>query len=163
MILMRIPNTSGLPLIVMCPPKEWKVIVPVSSPFWFNNTSRSSQKVSSHVIWKAEILIEEDTRNTVQRTMTYFSVPFKVGSLGPPTVLSVSISCPSYFSWISSMVWNLFPFKGDFSLGESQKSQGTKSGLRKAESSGWFDVSPKNSAQAVMYERACCHDEAANH
>ena len=27
------------------------------------------------------------------------------------------------------MVWNLFLFKGDFSLGKSQKSQGTKSGL----------------------------------
>ena len=27
------------------------------------------------------------------------------------------------------MVWNLFPFKGDFSLGKSQKSQGAKSGL----------------------------------
>ena len=27
------------------------------------------------------------------------------------------------------MVWNFFPFKGDFSLGKSQKSQDTKSGL----------------------------------
>ena len=33
------------------------------------------------------------------------------------------------FSWISSMVWNLFYFKGEFSFGESQKSQGAKSGL----------------------------------
>ena len=33
------------------------------------------------------------------------------------------------FSWISSMVWNLFPFKDDFSFGKSQTSQGAKSGL----------------------------------
>ena len=31
------------------------------------------------------------------------------------------------------MVWNLFPFKGDFCFGKSQKSQGTKSGLQ----GGW--------------------------
>ena len=31
------------------------------------------------------------------------------------------------------MVWNLFPFKGDFSFGKSQKSQGTKYGLQ----GGW--------------------------
>ena len=33
----------------------------------------------------------------------------------------ITISCPVLFSWISSMVWNLFPFKGDFSFGKSQK------------------------------------------
>ena len=50
--------------------------------------------------------------------------------------LGTSHSSPSQhqllivFSWISSMVWNLFPFKHDFSLGKSQKSQGTKSGLK---------------------------------
>ena len=42
------------------------------------------------------------------------------------------------------MVWNLFPFKGDFSLGKRQKSQGTKSDRSRAESPGWFDVLPKN-------------------
>ena len=31
------------------------------------------------------------------------------------------------------MVWNLFPFKGEFRLGRSQKSQGAKSGLER----GW--------------------------
>ena len=58
------------------------------------------------------------------------SVPFKLGTLGPHTVLPVTISCPIVFSWISSTVWNLFPFKGDFSFGESHKLQGTKSGLK---------------------------------
>ena len=36
---------------------------------------------------------------------------------------------PVLFSWISSKVWSLFPFKGDFSFEKSQKSQGTKSRL----------------------------------
>ena len=36
-------------------------------------------------------------------------------------------------------------------------------GCRVAESPGWFDVSPKNSAGDVMHERAHCGDEAANH
>ena len=57
------------------------------------------------------------------------SVPFKVGTLGPHTVLPIAISCPVVFSWISLMVWNLCPFKGDFSLGKSRTSQGAKSGL----------------------------------
>ena len=34
---------------------------------------------------------------------------------------------------------------------------------RGAESPGWFDVLPKNSARDVMHERVHCHDEAANH
>ena len=95
---------------------------------------RSVQKVSSHVICKVETLIEEDTRNKKHCTQDNdASVPFKVGALGPHTVLPVTISCPTLFSWISSMVWNLFPFKGDFSFGKSQKSLGTKSGLQR----GW--------------------------
>ena len=57
------------------------------------------------------------------------SHPFKVVTLGLHTVLLVAISCPIIISWISFMVWNLFPFKGDFSFGISQKSQGTKFGV----------------------------------
>ena len=56
------------------------------------------------------------------------SVPFKVGTSGPHTVLPNAISCPVIFSCISSMVWNLSPFKGDFSFGKSQQSQGAKFG-----------------------------------
>ena len=61
------------------------------------------------------------------------------------------------------MVWSLFPFKGHFNFGKSQKSQGAKSGCRGAESPGWFDVSPKISAGDVMHEWARCWDEAAHH
>ena len=57
------------------------------------------------------------------------SLLFKVCSLGPHTVFPIAISCPMVFSLISLVVWNLFPFKGVFSFGKSQKSQGTKSGL----------------------------------
>ena len=61
------------------------------------------------------------------------------------------------------MVWNLFPVKGDFSFGKSQKSRVPNLGCRGAESPGWFDVSPTNSAGDVMQEQACCPNEAANH
>ena len=33
-----------------------------------------------------------------------------VGTLGHHTFLPIAISCPIVFSWISLMVWNLFPF-----------------------------------------------------
>ena len=44
-------------------------------------------------------------------------------------VLPIAITCPIKYSWISSTVWNLFPFKDEFSFGKSQKPQGTKSEL----------------------------------
>ena len=89
--------------------------------------------------------------------------PLQSKHLGTWPVLPVTISCSIIFSWISSTVWNLFPFKGDFSFGKSQKSQGAISRLQGADSPGWFDVSPKNSAQEVIHERAHCCNEAANH
>ena len=86
----------------------------------------SAQKVSSHIIWKKRY-----KKHCTQDNDS--SVPFKVGTLGPHTVLPITITCPVLFSWISLMVWNLFHFKGDFSFGKSQKSQGAKSGLQ----GGW--------------------------
>ena len=59
--------------------------------------------------------------------------------------------------------WNLFPFKDDFSFGKSQKSQGTQSGHRGAESPGRLDVSPKNFVRDSMHERTHCCVEAAGH
>ena len=65
--------------------------------------TRSVQKVSSHMIWKIEIFIEEDTRDKKHCTKdNNASVPFKVGTLGPHTVLPIAISCPVVFSWIYS-------------------------------------------------------------
>ena len=61
------------------------------------------------------------------------------------------------------MVWNLLPFKSDFTFGKSQKSQGTNLSCRGAESPGRFDVLSENSARDVMDELTHCPDEAANH
>ena len=60
----------------------------------------------------------------------YTVVPFKVGTLGPHIVLPITIICPVVFSWISSMVWNLFPFKGDFSFGKSRSHRAPNMGCR---------------------------------
>ena len=93
--------------------------------------TRSVQEISGHLIWKIDTFIEEDTRYRIHCTQDNDNalVPFRVGTLGPHTVLQITISCSVIFCWISSMVWNLFPLKGDCSFGKSQKSQGTKSGL----------------------------------
>ena len=88
----------------------------------------SVQNVSIYVIWKIETFFWRRYKKHCTQDSDA-SVPFQVGTLGPHTVLPLTISGPFWFSWISLMVWNLFPFKGDFSLGKSQKSQGTKSGL----------------------------------
>ena len=47
------------------------------------------------------------------------------------------------FSWISLTVWNLFPYKSDFSFGKSQKSQGAKSGLYVGWVTWMIDILPK--------------------
>ena len=72
------------------------------------------------------------------------SVSFKVGTLGPHTVLPITISYPVVFSWISLTAGNLFPFEDDFSLGKGQKLKGAYLGWRGAESPGWSDVLPKH-------------------
>ena len=60
------------------------------------------------------------------------------------------------------MVWNLFPFKGDFSFRKSQGPRAPNLGCRGSESPGWFDILPKNSALDMMCEWVHCCDEAAN-
>ena len=57
------------------------------------------------------------------------------------------------------MVWNLFLFKGDFSVGNSQKSQGTKSGLSHLGNL----IFCKNLCTRHGYEQMCCCFGAANH
>ena len=94
-----------------------------------------------------------DTRNIP-------SVPFKVGTVGPHTALPIAISWPIIFSWVSSIVSNLFPFKGDFSFGKNQKLQGTKSGCRGGGSPGWFDVSQKTNKQNKTKTNLCTRPDA---
>ena len=71
-------------------------------------------------------------RYKIQETLytgQWFLRPLQSRHMWPHTVLPIAISCSVVFSWISSMVWNFFPFKGDFSFGKRQKFQGSKSGL----------------------------------
>ena len=71
----------------------------------------SVQKVCSHVIRKIETFIEEDTRYKKQCTQdNATSVPVKVGTLGPHTVLLIAISCPFIFSWLKDSLKSL-PFQ----------------------------------------------------
>ena len=62
-------------------------------------------------------------RYKIQETLyigTDASVTYTVGTLGPHTVLPITISCPITFSWNSSIVWNLFPFKWFLVLGKAR-------------------------------------------
>ena len=105
----------------------------------------------------------EDTRYKKHCTQgSDASVPFKVGTLGPHTVLPVSISCPVIVSRISLMVWNLFP-KVILVLGKARSCRVPNLGCKEIESPGWFDGLPKNSAWNMMHKWACCRDEAANY
>ena len=91
-------------------------------------------------------------------------VPFKVGTLGPHTILSSTISCPIVFNWISWMVWNLFSFKDDFSFWEKKKVAGCQiRALRGMNHLGDLMFCQKNSAWDMMHEDIRCCDEAANH
>ena len=87
---------------------------------------KSVQKVTSH---EKETFIEATRYKKCSTWHNDSSVPFKAESLGPHTILPIAISCPTLFSWMSSTAWNLFPFKGDFSFGKSQKSQVSKFGM----------------------------------
>ena len=124
---------------------------------------RSVQKVSSQGIWKRETFIKEDTRykkNCIQDNDA--SVPFKLGTLGPHTVLPIAISCPVVISWISSSeIFSLS--KVVLVLGKARSHRAPNLGCRGAESPGWFDVSPKNSARDVVHEQECCCDDAGSH
>ena len=48
-------------------------------------------------------------------------------------------------------------------LGKARNCRVPNVGCRRAESPGWFDVSPKNSTRDVMHEQAIYCEEAANH
>ena len=89
------------------------------------------------------------------------SVTFKVGTLGPHTVLPVTISCPVIFFWISSTAWNLFPFKNDFSFGKSQSCMVSDLGC--GELSHLGDVMfCLEAAWDVRHERVLCHGAVAH-
>ena len=90
------------------------------------------------------------------------SVPFKVVTLGPHTVLPIAISCLVVFSSISLTVWNLFSFKADISFGKPRSHRAPNLGYRGAELPGWFYVSLKNSSWNTINDCLHCGDEAAD-
>ena len=94
--------------------------------------------VSSHVIWKIEKCTEDAGYKKHCPCDNEASVPFKVGALGPPTVVLVTISCPVVFSWMSLMVWNLFLFKCDFISGKDRRCRVSHLGCSGAESITWM-------------------------
>ena len=98
---------------------------------------RSVQKTSCHVMWKIETFIEEDTRYKKHCTQgNDASVPFKVGILGPHTVLPVAIAAPLYFP--ESHWWSaISPLsKVILVLGKARSHRAPNLGCRGAESPG---------------------------
>ena len=124
----------------------------------------SVQEVPSHVLWKTETFIEEDTQETLYRGQWHLS-PLQSRHLGASHSFPNcrQLPHPSYIpeshqrSEISSLskvilVW-----------GKGRSHRAPNLGCTGAESPGWFDVLPKISAPDVMNEWACCCDEATNH
>ena len=92
----------------------------------FPKTKITFERVISDLQWnsgKQDGAADGDWENCVRSQGAYYEQDWDV------TVFPVTIRCPVIFSWVLLMVWNLFPFKGDFSFGKSQKLQDTKSGL----------------------------------
>ena len=140
---------------------------------------RYAQKVSSHVLWKIERFWR---RREIQETLyigQWHLSRFQSGHLGTshssPSVSSTvqnplqnpllesPLAALSYFSesyqWseISSFLTLILV------LGKPRSHRAPNLGFRGAESPGWFNVLPKNSAWNMIHEQAHCHDEAANH
>ena len=103
---------------------------------------RSIHKVSSHVVWKIEPFIEEDTRNTVHRTMTAQSPSNRA-----PRVLTQFSRSPSTAqlnfseSHQQSEICSLS--KVILVLGKARSLRVPNPDYRGTESPEWFDVSQK--------------------
>ena len=89
--------------------------------------------------------------------------PLQSSTLGPHIVPPITISCPVIFSWMSSTVWNLFPFKGDFSWEKSKVAGHQIWAVGELSHLGDLMFCQKNFAQDVMHEWVHYRDEAANH
>ena len=126
---------------------------------------QSVQKVSSHVICKIQTFIEEDDLQSRHLGTSHSSpnVSSTVQNTLQNPLLELPSAAPSYFpeshqlSEISSLS------KMISVLGKARSCRAPNLGYRGPESPGWFDVSPKISAQDVMHEPEHCCDEAANH
>ena len=93
------------------------------------------------------------------------SVSFKVCTLGLHTVLPVINSYPVIFSWISLIVWNLSCCfsKVILVLGKNRSHKTPNLSCSGAESPGWVNFWPKNSAWDLMHQWARVRGDTANH
>ena len=114
----------------------------------------------SYYLWKIETFIEEDTRNTVVRTMTPQS-PAKKALWDLPQFSQSPSAALSYFP--ESHGWSEISSLSILVLGKARSHRVPNLGCSGADSPGWFDVLPKNSAGDLMHEQLRYHDEAANH
>ena len=127
-----------------------------------DSNMRPVHKIPSCVLWKIETFIEEDTRHKKCTQDNDASVPFKVGTLGPHTVLQLPSAIPLYFPeshWRSAM--------SSFSMvilvsGKARSCRAPNLGCRGPESPGWFDVLSKTLHKRMHGWARCCHD-AVNH
>ena len=124
--------------------------------------TRSVQKVSSHVAWKSRGICWRRYKTHCTQDNDA-SVPFKGSILEPHTVLPITISRPVVLSWISMTVRHLSLSKVFLVWGKARSYRAPNLGCSGAESPGWFDVSPQNSARDVVHEQGCYHEKAANH
>ena len=91
------------------------------------------------------------------------SVPFKVGTLGPHTVLPIASAALSYFPeshWWSEI---LSLSKVILVWGKARNHREPNLGVGELSHLGDFIIHPKLCTQDVMHEQVCCHEEAANH
>ena len=121
--------------------------------------TRSVQQVSSHVVWKIEVFIEEDTKYKKCCTSGNVSV-FDSRSIG------TSHSSPNHHQLPCCIFQNLITEISSLSkvilvLRKARSSRASNLGCNWSEPTGWFDVSQKKPAWDVMW--VCCRDEAANH
>ena len=118
----------------------------------------------------------KNTRNTLYRTMTPQS-PLKcetwTSHSSPRVSSTVQNTLQSPVLELPSAAQSYFPESHWWSetsslskvilvLGNTRNHRVPNLGFKAAESPGWFDVSPKISAQDAMREQAHCCDEAVN-
>ena len=80
------------------------------------------------------------------------SVPLKVDTSGPHTVVPITISFPVIFSWISSISEISSLSKMILVLGKVRSHRAPDLCCRGTESPGWFDVLPENSAWDMRHD-----------
>ena len=137
---------------------------------------RPVQRVPRHVLWKTDIYWKRYKKHCIQDNG--ISVSFKVGTLGPHAVLPAASlllykTLQNSLLELPSAALSYFPESHQWSeisslskvilvLRKARNHKALNPGCKRAESPGWFDILPKNSARDMMHEQVCCCNEAAN-